>query len=115
INFLHNKTFNTNFGDDDGGGASIDRGLGRQNRPNGLSEMRGQDITLTWNNTLSYDKTIADHYISGLIGSEFINNSSSSLNASRQRFDFTSPNFRYLDFGGTELDLWNGGLGEEWA
>ncbi len=115
INFLHNKAFNPNYGDDDGGGASVDRGLGRQNRPNGLSEMRGQDVTITWNNTLSYDKTVGNHYISGLLGSEFINNSSSTLNASRQRFDFTSPNFRYLDFGGTELDLWNGGLGEEWA
>ncbi|MEX2569464.1 MAG: TonB-dependent receptor [Cyclobacteriaceae bacterium] len=115
INFLHNKAFSPNFGDDDGGGASIDRGLGRQNRPNGLSEMRGQDITMTWNNTLSFDKSFGIHQISGLLGSEFINNSSSSMNASRQRYDFTSPNFRYLDFGGTELDLWNGGLGEEWA
>ena len=115
INFNHNKAFNPNFGDDDGGGNEIDQGLGRQNRPNGLSESRGEDITLTWNNSFTYDKTFGEHTISTLLGSEYIDNNSSTISASRNRFDFTQPNFRYIDFGDTELDLWNGGIGEQWT
>lgn len=115
INFIHNKAFFSNFGDDDGGGAAIDSGLGRANRPNGLNESRGEDITLTWNNTFSYDKEFGNHTINALVGSEFITNSVSNINASRRRYDFTQPNFRYIDFGGTELDLWNGGTGAKWA
>ncbi|MDT0685921.1 SusC/RagA family TonB-linked outer membrane protein [Autumnicola psychrophila] len=115
INFGHQKAFNPNFGDDDGQGSEIDRGLGRQNRPTSLSESRYQDMTFTWNNSFIYNKTFGDHEISALAGIEFIKNNSSGINASRQRFDFTEPNFRYLDFGGTDRDLWNGGLAEEWA
>lgn len=115
INFIHNKAFGTNFGDDDGGGAERDRGLGRQNRPNSLGETRGEDITLTWNNSLSYSKEFGEHTIDALIGTEYITSRLSNLNASRTRFDFTQPNFRYIDFGDTEQDLWNGGLAEEWS
>lgn len=115
INFIHNKAFGVNFGDDDGGGAAQDQGLGRQNRPNSLSEVRGEDITLTWNNSLSYNKEFEDHTIDALVGSEFITSRLSNLNASRTRFDFTQPNFRYIDFGDTEQDIWNGGLAEEWT
>ncbi len=115
VNFNHRKTFNVNFGDADGGGNEIDQGLGRQNRPNGLSEERGEDITITWNNSLTYDKTFGEHSVSALLGSEFIDNNASVTSASRNRFNFTQPNFRYIDFGGTELDLWNGGIGEQWA
>lgn len=115
LNFIHNKAFGVNFGDDDGGGAAQDRGLGRQNRPNSLNEVRGEDITLTWNNSLSYKKEIGDHTIDALLGSEFITSRVSNLNASRTRFDFTQPNFRYMDFGDTEQDIWNGGLAEEWS
>lgn len=115
INFIHQKAFNRNFGDDDGNESEIDQGLGRQNRPTSLSEERSQDITFTWNNSFTYDKTFGDHSVNALAGIEFIKNSSANLGASRQRFDFVQPNFRYLDFGGTEFDLFNGGLAEEWA
>lgn len=115
IEFLHNKAFGVNFGDDDGGGAEQDRGLGRQNRPNSLSESRGEDITLTWNNSLIYTKEFENHTIDALIGSEYITSKLSSLNASRTRFDYYQPNFRYIDFGDTEQDLWNGGLAEKWS
>ncbi|MCH5718673.1 SusC/RagA family TonB-linked outer membrane protein [Niabella hibiscisoli] len=56
LNMLHNKAFNQNFGDVDGGGADADKGLGRQNRPTSLNENRGQETTITWNNTLQYNK-----------------------------------------------------------
>src|SRR5690606_13759097 len=80
INFNHNKAFFENFGDDDGGVGDLDRGqgLGRQNRPNGLNEDRGEDITVTWNNTLSYDKSFSGvHALNALAGTEFIKNNSS--------------------------------------
>lgn len=118
INFNHNKAFFENFGDDDGGGGDLDRGqgLGRQNRPNGLNEDRGEDITVTWNNTLSYDKTFSGvHTLNALAGTEFIKNNSSSINASRRRYEYTDPAFRYIDLGPTDNDLWNGGFGQEWA
>lgn len=114
LNLTHNKAFNPNFGDDDGGGSGVDRGLGRKNRPNGLDENRGQETTITWNNTLNYSKSFNKHVISALAGSEFITNRSSSIGASRQRFEFTQENFQYIDFGGT-ANLYNGGSAAEWA
>ncbi|WP_353130198.1 SusC/RagA family TonB-linked outer membrane protein [Parapedobacter pyrenivorans] len=118
LNFNHNKAFFENFGDDDGGGGDLDKGkgLGRQNRPNGLNEDRGDDFTITWNNTLSYDKTFAGvHSLNALVGSEFINNTSASINASRRRYEYSNPAFHYIDLGPTDNDLWNGGFGQEWA
>lgn len=115
LNFNHNKSFLTNFGDDDRVDPVVDLGLGRINRPNGLNEDRGDDYTLTWNNVLNYDKTIGDHQINALVGSEFINNQSSSINASRRRFEYTLDRFQYMDLGGTSQDLWNGGFAQEWA
>lgn len=115
LNYRHNKAFYPNFGDDDGAGSEIDRGLGRQNRPNGLDESRDEELTFTWNNTLSYDKTYDLHSINALVGSEFINNYGSGISASRRRYEYDSPSFRYVDFGSTEQDLWNGGSGSEWA
>src|SRR5690606_3245300 len=39
----------------------------------------------------------------------------SSIGASRMRFGITDPTFRYIDYGSTETDLWNGGSASEWA
>lgn len=115
LNLNHNKAFNQNFGDDDGGGNDTDKGTGRKNRPNGLNEDRGQETTLTWNNTLNYNKNIQKHTINTMVGSEFISNYSSSVGASRSRFEFDRPTSQYIDYGGTQVDLWNGGSGSEWA
>ncbi len=115
LNMLHNKAFNQNFGDVDGGGAEVDKALGRQNRPGSLNENRGQETTITWNNTLQYNKKISDHNISILGGTEYIQNRASSIGASRARFEYTQPTFQYLDFGGTAQDLWNSGTASEWA
>lgn len=115
LNLYHNKAFNQNFGDDDGSGSDVDKGLGRQNRPSNLDESRGESFTLTWNNTLSYAKQFERHNINAVAGTEFISNYESSIGASRQRYDYTNDTFRYLDFGGTESDIWNSGSGSEWA
>ena len=75
LSFFHNKRFNENFGDDDGGGNDTDKGLGRQNRPNNLNEDRGESRTITFNNTLNYAKTFNEkHDVSLLVGTEFIDN-----------------------------------------
>lgn len=115
LNFYHDKAFFRNFGDDDGGGSEVDQGTGRQNRPNGLDESRSEAFTVTWNNTLNYTKTFDKHSLNALIGSEFINNYESSLSATRRRYEYDTEKFRYIDFGSTEQDLWNGGSGSEWA
>jgi TonB-linked SusC/RagA family outer membrane protein len=115
LDFRHNKAFYPNFGDDDGGGSDIDQGLGRQNRPNGMDEERGEALTMTWNNTLNYQKTFDSHSVNALIGSEFITNYDSGVSASRRRYEYDTEKFRYIDFGSTEQDLWNGGSGSEWA
>ncbi|UMB54188.1 TonB-dependent receptor [Lutibacter sp. A64] len=116
LSFIHNKAFGENFGDDDGGGNETDKGLGRQNRPNSLNEERGETRTITFNNTLNYVKNINDfHDVSFLVGTEFIDNYSSSVGASRARFAITEETFRYIDYGGTEVDLWNGGSASEWS
>ncbi|MCJ8165780.1 TonB-dependent receptor [Pontibacter sp. E15-1] len=115
LNFFHNKAFGENFGDDNGGGSDIDKGQGRNNRPNSLAESRGEVLTLTWNNTLNYTKEIGRHSINALVGSEYIKNHGSTINASRSRYDFTSDAFRYIDFGSTAQNLWNGGSGSEWG
>lgn len=115
LNMTHNKAFNRNFGDDDGGGAVIDKGIGRQNRPTNLAEERAQETTITWTNTLNYSKIINKHSLNALVGSEFITNHASGLSASRARYGYTTPAFQYIDFGAYPLDLWNGGGESQWA
>ncbi len=115
LNFSHNKAFYHNFGDDDGQGNEIDAGTGRQNRPNGLDENRGEAFTYTWNNTLNFIRSYGKHAVNALVGSEFIDNYESSISASRRRYEYDTKTFTYIDFGSTEQDLWNGGSGSEWA
>jgi len=115
LNMTHNKAFNQNFGDNDGGGSAIDQGTGRQNRPTNLAEDRGQDATITWTNTLNYTKMIKKHSISALLGSEFISNNTSAISASRARYSNTTAAFQYIDFGSYPQDLWNGGSASRWA
>src|SRR5665647_470866 len=115
LNMTHNKAFNQNFGDYDGNNNNIDQGTGRQNRPTGLNEDRGQETTITWTNTLNYSKRIDKHSLSVLLGSEFITNYASSIGASRSRYSNSDPAFQYIDFGSYPLDLWNGGSASQWA
>jgi TonB-linked SusC/RagA family outer membrane protein len=114
LNLRHSKAFFQNFGDDNGSAAgTVDAGTGRQNRPTGLNEDRGQETTVTWNNTLNYAKPSERHDISALAGSEYITNYSSSIGGSRQRFDYVRENFQYLNYGGL-TDQNTGGSAAEW-
>jgi TonB-linked SusC/RagA family outer membrane protein len=113
LNLSHNKAFNQNFGDNGGGGNATD-GFGRINRPTGLNEDRGQETTVTWNNTLNYAKNTAKNALTALAGTEYITNYSSSLGGSRQRYDFSTAPFQYLNYGGTTNQN-TGGSASEWA
>lgn len=117
LSFIHNKTFGKNFGDDnDNNPEETDPGMGRQNKPDNLNEERGEARTITFNNTLNYVKVFNEkHDVSVLAGTEYINNYSSSVGATRARFPYTFETFRYLDYGLTEKDLWNGGSASEWT
>jgi TonB-linked SusC/RagA family outer membrane protein len=113
LNLRHNKAFFQNFGDVNGAGSGLDLGTGRQNRPSGLNEDRGQETTVTWNNTLNFARNNQTHDISALAGTEYITNYSSSVGGSRQRFDYIRENFQYLNYGGTTNQN-TGGSAAEW-
>jgi len=115
LDMNHNKAFNKNYGDDDGGGSSLDAGTGRQNRPTNLNEERGQQTTITFTNTANYTNRINQHSFNILLGTEYITNYSSGISASRARFGNTDSGFQYIDFGGFPQDLWNGGSASQWA
>lgn len=106
IKFSHNKNFAENYGDPNiADPTNVYYGLGRNNRPNGLDENRGQDVTFTISNTLSYIKTFNNvHSVNLLLGMENIKNKAEAIGGSRQNFDNTSEPFRYLDYGGLGSD-----------
>jgi TonB-linked SusC/RagA family outer membrane protein len=113
LSLTHNKAFLQNFGDNNGGGNATD-GFGRQNRPTGLNEDRGQETTVTWNNTLNFLKNTENTGFSALAGTEYITNYSSSIGGSRQRYDFSTSPFQYLNYGQTSNQN-TGGSASEWA
>lgn len=116
IQFSHNKNFAENFGDADINDTGNQYyGMGRNNRPNGLDENRGENMTFTFSNTLNYIKTISEnHNIDLLLGMENISSKASAIGGSRQNFDNTSNSFRYLDYGST-TNAYSSGSAVNWA
>lgn len=115
ITFAHDKKFNENFGDNDGGD-SLYPTLGRINRPSSLNESMGQDMTFTFSNTLNYIKTIdGKHSINALFGTETIMNKGENIGGSREDFVNTDDPFRYLDYGGLNIRNRSGGSAGSWA
>ena len=116
IKFSHNKNFASNFGDNNISDTSNQYfGMGRNNRPNGLDENRGQEMTFTFTNTLNYVKTINDiHSVNVLLGMENINSKQAAIGGSRQNFDNTTDAFRYLDFGSTN-NAYSSGSALNWS
>jgi TonB-linked SusC/RagA family outer membrane protein len=111
INYTHNKAFYPNFGDDENN-ANFP-GMGRKNRPNALTDDRGEEMNFTWTNTLNYSKRFNKHQVSALAGTEYITWKTANTGGSRNRFDYETPNFQYLDYGNTQTDIWNGGSGSD--
>ncbi|UAY53610.1 SusC/RagA family TonB-linked outer membrane protein [Ferruginibacter albus] len=112
--FIHNKAFYPNFGDDDGGGG-IYNGQGRINRPNSLSETRGLQTNITWTNTLNYNKKIGKNYLSALLGTEYISDDYSFISGSRVSYSNPDAAYQYLGFGSTSTGIYNDGTEEESA
>jgi len=119
LSFFHDKAFFQTFGDDDGNqNGTLDEGFGRRNRPNRLVEQRGEEYTVTFNNTLNYVKTFNDkHDFNALIGTEYITNKRSWVGGNTARFPFDDNAFRYLDFGGSgeDFNTDNFGSATEWS
>ena len=60
--------------------------------PNSYLENYGWNSSYTWTNTLNYTNTFADkHHLTALVGSEYINNNSRSVSASRGSYYITDP------------------------
>ncbi|HKZ67464.1 MAG TPA: SusC/RagA family TonB-linked outer membrane protein, partial [Chitinophagaceae bacterium] len=115
ISFAHNKKFAQNFGDDNNNEPGEPYpGMGRNNKPNNLDENRGETMTFTFSNTLSYLKTInKDHSINALLGTETISSKSNGVGGSRQNFDNSSNSFRYLDYG-SSTNAYSSGSAASW-
>ncbi|HSD06891.1 TonB-dependent receptor [Flavobacterium sp.] len=116
IYFTHNKTFAENYGDPNIGDVNSEfYGQGRQNRPNSLNENRGESMTFTFSNTLNYVKLFNDvHSVNFLLGAESISNTESAIGGARTRYDNTSSNFRYLDYGSV-TDIYSSGAASSWS
>lgn len=115
--FTHNKNFAENFGDNNIADTSYQYyGMGRQNRPNSLNENRGQEMTFTFTNTLNYVKTFKElHSVNVLLGMESITSKSSAIGGSRNNYENSSPEFQYLDYGNSTLNVWNSGNASSWS
>lgn len=89
LNIVNRKTFNENWGTNN-----------RINSPSTLVNRFSPASTLTWNNTLNYDFTIADnHQITALAGTEAIHSVSRDIGGSDRNFIDQVDNLRYLGQG----------------
>jgi TonB-linked SusC/RagA family outer membrane protein len=66
---------------------------------NSLNVINNFDKSITWFNTLNYDKTIGDHAFNILVGTEAVSTYSVAFQASRSGFAFDDLDYRYLDAG----------------
>lgn len=116
IRYSHNKNFASNYGDNNLNDTSNQYyGMGRNNRPNGLDENRGQEMTFTFTNTLNYQKVFDEvHDLNVLLGMESINSKQAAIGGSRQNFETTTDAFRYLDYGSTN-NIYSSGSALNWS
>jgi len=77
---------------------------------NSLNVLNNTDRSLTWYNTLNYDKTIGDHTFNVLLGTEAVTTNAVGFVASRSNFAFDDLDYRYLD-AGSSAGLSNSGAG----
>lgn len=103
FDFLRNFTFRSNFGMDFGNGSSFNfvRGLyesaeGRNNIAT-FSEGQNYGYQMTWYNTVNYKKTFKDiHDVSGMIGTEIVQNQGRSVFGNANDFFNLDRNFWQL-------------------
>lgn len=77
---------------------------------NSLTVSNSYDRTVTWYNTLNYNKTLGDHTINVLVGTEAVSTYAFGFNAARSNFAFDDPSYRYLN-NGSAAGLSNAGGG----
>jgi TonB-dependent starch-binding outer membrane protein SusC len=77
---------------------------------NSLTVNNNFDRTLTWFNTLNYNKTIGDHTVNVLVGTEAVSTYAFGFSAARSNFAFDDPSYRYLNLGAA-AGLANSGAG----
>lgn len=66
---------------------------------NSLNVINNFDRSVTWFNTLNYNKTLGDHAFNILVGTEAVTTYAVGFQASRSGFAFDDLDYRYLDAG----------------
>ena len=84
------------------------------NKVNGVNADSNYSLQWNWSNTLNYNKTFNDvHKLNVVVGTEAIENTYQSLNASRRVYFSEDPNYMQLDTG--ESNKENSGNASEWS
>ena len=84
------------------------------NTVNGVDAESNYSIQWNWSNTLNYNKTFNDvHKLNVLVGTEAVENTYQSLNASRRVYFSEDPNYMQIDSGESNKD--NSGNASEWS
>lgn len=73
------------------------------NSPNSYSEGASYNNLLMWTNTLTYSRSIKQHTLELLAGSEYIRNNGRSVSGGSQNFFSIDPNYRILGNGTTGI------------
>lgn len=79
---------------------------------NSLNVINNTDRSLTWFNTLNYNKSFGDHTFNVLVGTEAVTTSVTVFQANRSNFAFDDLDYRYLN-AGSAAGLNNSGIGDE--
>jgi TonB-linked SusC/RagA family outer membrane protein len=66
---------------------------------NSLNVINSVDRSLTWFNTLNYNRAFGDHLLNVLVGTEAVKTYAATTVASRSGFAFDDLDYRYLDAG----------------
>ncbi len=77
---------------------------------NSLNVFNNTDRSVTWFNTLNYNKAFGNHTVNVLVGTEAVTTNANGSVASRSGFAFDDISYRYLD-AGSAAGLSNGGGG----
>ncbi|NOR76204.1 MAG: SusC/RagA family TonB-linked outer membrane protein [Draconibacterium sp.] len=84
------------------------------NMVNGVNANSNYSLQWNWSNTLNYNATFNEiHRVNVIVGTEAIENTWQSLNASRRQYFSESPDYMQLDSG--ESNKENSGTGSEWS
>jgi len=67
--------------------------------PNALVETSGYLSSLTWTTTLSFSRTISEHSLKALVGTELVNNNNRQMGGSASNFPYSDPNYWLLNNG----------------